>query len=207
MFNFSILISLIVPIVLFYFSLYFTFKKEIEDFTNASASKKSNEIESKIQNRQRKLFLLNIITIILLLIVLLLYKLPTLINIYEFLPFKKEVFFDQKFKFSYIFETILSLLNVVISIFGSIKYTHKYSPGRTYTLAQLIMRLILMIIYILLLLFGSAWLNFYISNFLIACIMQSFELLSIIVNIFIYSMIGTVSYNIVRFVSYCLEKK
>lgn len=104
MFEFSIFITLLVSIFIFYFTIYFNLKKELGDLV-------TNETENKqkIINREEKIKILNTTTFILLVIIIILYKLPEfkpIINninpnnilnhakefILKILPFKKKLF-------------------------------------------------------------------------------------------------------------------
>lgn len=189
MFDFSILISILFTICVFYFTLYITLKKEIGDLT--SSSDKSSENYLKINNRKNKLKILNIITIILIISITILYIFPIIVtkfkelnlinsslrifsDIGDFLiklvPFKKGVFSNFNFTFSYITETILSIIVIIIFLFVN------YVENRTKYVS----------LFLLISIYTFIWVNYFVSLFLSQCIIKSFILISIIFNLFVY---------------------
>lgn len=201
MFDFSIFITLLVSVLIFYFTIFFNLKKEIDDLTN-STSQKSKENALKIHNRKRKLFLLNIITVVLFLLIIFLYSLPTLFDALnsiepidfsyianffsKFLPFKKGFFSNANFKFSYITGIVLSI--IVVCIIGIWLQFFVIEPD---CFSEYAFEIILLII----LSIGLIWINNYISAFLSYCIIHCFEFLSIILNIVAYVLIGIIVYT------------
>lgn len=184
MFDFSILISALIAICIFYFTLYITLKKEIGDLT--SSSNKPSENYLKINNRKNKLKILNIITIFLIFSVITLYLLPNIVTefkemnltsfspitfsdignfLMKLVPFKKSYFSNFNFTFSYITEMLLS---ITVTIFLFKDFNVKSN--------------LILIISI----FALIWINNFISLFLSQCIVKCFVFISIIFNLFLY---------------------
>lgn len=190
MFDFSILITVIIAILIFYFTLFINLNKEIGDLTSTSNNPTENYL--KINNRIRKLRFLNIITLLLIIIVILLFALPnilTLIDLSNFepisfsdignfllklFPFKKGFFSNKNFKFSYITEIALSFITVTIIL--SILYEFFYNK-------------VLNVISLIILTFSFIWINNFVSLFLTHCIIHCFPFLSLIFNLLIYALI------------------
>lgn len=193
MFDFSILISIIIAILIFYFTLYINLNKEIGDLS--SASKNSRENYLKINNRKRKLKLLNIITLVLVVLIILLYFFPNIIIIFQnidltnlnpitfsdikdfmikLIPFKKGFFSNKNFKLSYITESILS--TILIIIFSKFLYFIRLKKG-----AIIFFSIISAYIFI--------WINKFVSQFLVYCILHCFPFLSITFNLLVYTII------------------
>lgn len=194
MFDFPILINLLIVIVIFYFTIYFNLKKEIDDYKNTSSMDNKN-IKLKIGNRKNKLLLLNFITIILLSITIILYFLPSIVNIFnnnesigfsnigivfsKLFPFRKGFFSDANFKFSFITGLILSL---IVDFIVCVTCIYVFEPKRFAGYIPIVIILIILSL-------GLIWINNYISLFFTYCIIHCFELLSIILNILAYTLI------------------
>ncbi len=194
MLDFPVFITLLVSLFVFYFTLYFNFKKEIDDlkFDTIQNSKAATQ---KINNRKKKIHFLNIITAFLVIVVILLYTYPfisdsfddfdptILSNITNFfskiLPFKKGFFTNVNFKFSFITGLVLSLI-IELFIFG-------FSDE---IIAPLFFFDYLLEIAILIIsAISLIWANNYISIFLSYSIVHYFSFLSIVLNLLIYLII------------------
>lgn len=190
MFNFSTFISLFVAILAIYIPLYFTFKKELEDLkTNLQAN------NLKIQNREKKIETLTAICIFFIIILIVLYKFPEIVSIFKnikllkisnigkffckLVPFKKDFFKDSNFKFSFITGIILSIILEIIWY---------YFLDETIIPCD-INEYVLIITILIVLGWGLLWANNFISLFLTYCIIHYVNLLTIILNILIYSII------------------
>lgn len=191
MISFSVLLALLIPLLIFYLDIFIHFKKEIDDIKAKEIL--STEDTKRIRNRKDKLMFLSIITVISILVIIVLYILPVEllnnikpINIFDLFPFKKGFFKNSNFKISYITELIISSLSIIIW-FVLIKIGREVSFGNDKN------KNIFVILHALLFLYASIWLNYYISNFLVASIIQSFVLLSIIFNIVIYIIIDIIA--------------
>lgn len=199
MFDFSILISLLVSVIIFYFTLFFSLKRELDDLSNTI--KKSDEIESKISIRRKSIKLLNILAIIFIIVILLLYNLPSIIisfsniepisfsEIGQFLlklvPFKEGFFSDSNFKFSYITEIILSIIVTLLTIFVFYILLDE-------TKINIFIKFMIVVLLLIALMLGFLWLNNYISLFLTYCIIHYFAFLSIVLNIISYVIISLI---------------
>lgn len=205
MFEVSVLISLIISLLVFFFTLYITLKKELDDLKNDS-DKSSNT--QKIQTREKAITYLKIVTLVLLFFVLMLYFFPTIINaiinnefrlnlsaygvfLQNLFPFKKGFFTDIDFTISYVTGIILSISCLVIWY-----YRLKKALNPT-----LVFEFTFLIILLILLGYGLIWANYYISLFLIYCIVNFFILLSIVFNLIIYTLICA----FISYIIYCLE--
>lgn len=198
MFDFPILITLIISISIFYFSLYIPIKKELDDLASAGTDKNSKENRIKRNNRKKNLFLLNIITISLYCTIILLYFAPLIIKklsglkplnlsdvinfILEYLPFKKGFFDNANFQFSYITGIILSI--IVIIVFWIV--TYKIEEPDDFS------DICIIIIYSLLIAYGLIWLNYFASNILANSIIKYFQFFSIILNIILYLIVAII---------------
>lgn len=130
MINFTEFISLLIPILIFYLSLYLPLKKELEDFlVNNEVSPQEYR---KIEIRNKIKFFLNLATIILILVLLIIYKLPSIYNLLciikkyiseieidftYFIPFRADFFYNEIYRFSYILGAVISLIYEGILIF------------------------------------------------------------------------------------------
>ncbi len=195
MFDFSILITVLIAILIFYFTLYITLKKEIGDLSSSQA--KSSENQSKIDNRKSKLKFLNIITIALVIIVVLLYLFPYIVTMLKkfdltdfhpitfsdignfltkLVPFKKGFFSDFNFTFSYITEIVAGIISYVLFLWLLISQEDLECNA-------------LLIILSLISFYMLIWVNNYVSLFLTHCIIHSFIFLSIVFNLCLYIVI------------------
>ncbi len=184
MFDFSILVTALIAIIIFFFTLYINLKTEIEDLSDSLII--NDEKHLKIVNRKRKLQFLIFITIFLVIFIILLYALPDIITIFKkidlinliqitfcdvgnfllrFVPFEKGFFSNSNFTCSYITETILVCVVIVI------------------------IREYLEIIFIPTFVFIFIWINYFVSLFLTNCIINNFIFLSIVFNLFFYIVI------------------
>ena len=200
MFSFSVFITLLISILSFYFTLYFTLKKEITDLS--STSEKSKEIYLKIENRKRIKKLIRNTTISLIISIIILYRLPFIVTMLndnklinfsgigdfflKFLPFKEGFFSNSNFKFSFITGIILAttvefILYILISVTTS-----------STSIPKSILKKLILIAFA----FALIWLNNYASLFWTYCIIHYFELLSIILNIILYALIVITSFLI-----------
>lgn len=193
MFNFSTLITIIVAVIAIYLPLYFNFKKDIDDLTETSYESKKNK--NKIISRKKRLNSLKIITLILILVFIILYKLPSILDVFasinltnlwnfftSLFPFKKDFFLNSNFKFSYITGIVLSVI-IEVGLFCFIHFA--ILPIKFY---EYIFEVILLIIvpYCLI------WINKSISSLLKSSIINNFEILSIVINITSYIVIALI---------------
>lgn len=189
MFDFPIFITIIVSLFVFYFTLYFNFKKEIDDL-KFDIIQDSKIAQLKIHNRKNKIHFLNIITILLLIVVILLYIYPFLSDLFsnfdstllsditnfffKIFPFKKGFFADANFKFSFITGLVLS---IIIEFFIFILSD------------EIVPFFFLEIIILIISAISLIWMNNYISIFLSYCVVHCFPFLSIVLNLLIYFII------------------
>lgn len=187
MFDFSIFITIIISILIFNLSININLKKEINDLNIEEISQSRNV---QIHNRKVQIKITNAITIILILSITILYLLPYITNILysldptpnyplKILPFRNGFFSNYRFTFSFITGSILLL-------------TCEYAACGTYSdiinFNNIKIHILYKIIFMILFTIKLIWWNYFISLFLVRYIINYYELLSIIVNIFIYSL-------------------
>lgn len=205
MIDFSALISLLITILIFYFTLLFSLNKEIVDLFNNSENTKENL--AKINIRRNILKTLKTITVILIVLLLLLYFLPphntistntkpiSLYNIrlcfQKILPFKKGFFSNPHFKFSYITGIILSIF-VELVCYGGLE---------SIIMPKFVSEHLLILGILTILGLALVWISNYISLFLTYCISHCFEFLSIILNIIFFIFISSIIYFILDYFS------
>lgn len=196
MFEISVLISLIVSIIIFFFTVYITLKKELDDLESASPKD-----TTKIHTRQKTIKYLKMITLFLLFIVILFFFLPSIIDLinntlnFDFkpinfssigdfllklVPFKKGFFSDPNFKFSYITGIVISI--IVLGIWF-------YTLYEVIIIPDFASEYITLIVIMLLLAYGLIWANNFISLFLSYCIIHCFAFFAIVFNLIIYVLI------------------
>lgn len=191
MFNFSVLISLLIAILSFYLPTFINLKKEIDDLFNTQKTPAENYI--KIRNRKKKIRTLNLITLTIVLIVFICYFSSNILNLLNMInlnyyiitlsdignfflklvPFRKGFFSNSYFMFSYITELILSLVLGFFSFLFLLQIKHE--PN---TCSKIL--IIFVLEFILL------WVNKFISSFFVYCIIHYFYILSLILNLLIY---------------------
>lgn len=202
MISFPVLLTLFIPVLILYLDIYINFKKEIDDIK--IKGKLSSEDTKRIRNRKNKLIFLSIITITILLIMIALYKLPPKffnnikpLAISDLFPFKEGFFQNENFAFSYITELILVIITLIIWVVVLIdSYDPYFIKSKDY---------ILVCIYTLLFVYVTIWINYYISNFLVDCIIRSFAFLSIIFNVISYIVIDLISFFIIYIIDGLFE--
>lgn len=187
MFDSGVLVTLLFTIIIFYFTTYLDFAKEIDDL---SESMDPNARKMKI-NRKDKIRKLNTYTVVMALIAVMLY-LCKYVSIDGFpvkrtenfflkiQPFTKVFMGSFNLKFSFITGIILTLiLEILWGIFLNKMITPVY-------LAEYIF----IYVCILVMAFGLVWGDYYLSLFLNQCILHYFPLLSVPVNLFFYILFG-----------------
>lgn len=186
MFDFSIFITIIISILIFNLSIRINLKKEINDL---NTEEPSQSLKNKINNRIIQIKIINAITIILLLIITLLYAYPHIINMLhtldplmnyplKILPFRIGFFFNYRFTFSFITGSILCLF-CVYAAWGTYSDIISFNNINISIIFKIIFTIIVIIILI--------WLNYFTSLFLVYHIINYYEILSIVINIFIYT--------------------
>ena len=186
MYDFPILISLLITIIVGYFSILFPLQKAIEDLTITTKSNQKENVNSEISLKLKKYKklkkILTLIFIVLVSIVILLYSWPIIqnINIVSLLqktvPFKEGFFSDRNFTFSYITGLICSV--VVEFIYFNAFIFNIFEHNRY--------KYIITIITLIILAFGLIWFNYLFSDILSCSIIHYFELLSIGLNLFVH---------------------
>ncbi|MCI8604355.1 MAG: hypothetical protein HFE79_09480 [Ruminiclostridium sp.] len=188
MFNFSTLITLFFTVIGIYFPTYFIFKKEINDLR----LNENEENRQKIIIREKSVKTLNKTVIALILIIMILFSLPYIISLFttnsseilgkniigvitKILPFGNDCFSNNSFQFSFITGIVLS---IIIFIFFMI-VTNNIN-----------LNIVIKIMLRILLVWGLIWTNYFISSFWVFCIVNYFELISIILNLLIYAIIS-----------------
>lgn len=193
MFDFPDFITILVTWFVFYFTLSFNYKKEIDDLKSESVQN-TKTAQLKIYNRKKKMRFLNIITVSLVIVVTLLYLYPFLDNFdltilskitnffSKILPFKKGFFTNANFKFSFITGLVLSIMiELVIFLFSNDIITPLFFFDYLLEIAILMISAISLI-----------WADNYISIFLSYCVVHCFPFLSIVLNLLIYLIILSV---------------
>lgn len=126
MFDFPILMTLLVPVFIFFFTLYLQFRKDLDDIKNNSTIS-SQEKENKENNIRGKIILLFIITILIIFVILFMYKIYFVIdhfknlNIYKISDIPKllpDLFYTKKvtnpiYNFSYMVGCLFSILSII----------------------------------------------------------------------------------------------
>lgn len=191
MFNSPTLIGFLLTVIIAYVSLYFNCKKEIKDLM----LNENEENKKKITNREGIIKSLKITSISIIAIILFLYYCPSVISFFEtftsnknvfaveyikemimkILPFSDDFFANSKFQFSFITGIILSI--IVFFLFSVCVSDFKF-----------VIKTILKILLIWLLI----WANYFISSFLVFCIVNWFELISIFLNLIAYVIVSLI---------------
>lgn len=190
MFNFTVFLTLFIPVITCYFPLCITLKIEIDDINNKA--NKSPEDELKLINRKHKLIFSTVVTIIITIIIFLLYKLPiksldfTPVNNFftKIFPFKKGYLINKNFRFSFITGIVLSSLSEIAIIFWL------YNKIFPYFISDYILLFSLTIVTS----YCYIWINDCISTQLSYRIVHYFELLSCIINIVAYILIAFITW-------------
>lgn len=161
MFDLGVLISIIVSVLAVYLTIFLQYRN--------------------CDNR-KKIRIATVAMICILIIVIILYFLPNLFHTYSFtkltlhdllkiFPFKEGFFEDYCFRFSYAWGTFLSIL--ILLVVTCCAFSNSKSKKK-----DLISLFLLFFSCI-----GITWYNFYISSFLVYCIIHCFEFFAIIFNI------------------------
>lgn len=194
MFDFSVFISLIVPIISIYLPLNISLNKEIKDLLIQPQI--TEEIRLKICTRKKIKIKLNIITILISLLIVVLFILPNITTVFEnftplslsdignfllkLVPFKEGFLSDANYRFSYITGTILAIIFMYFC-FCTLNDIIDLKCFRDYIRFLIIL---IIIVYVLL------WINYGLSKLLAYCIIHCFEFLSIVINLACYFVLG-----------------
>lgn len=195
MYDFGILITLVITITIFYLSTFIQLRKSIKEYE--IDAKNDPSAKSKIAENKKLLNLTNILFAVLLSLSIFLYVLPRIFDVsslktftiadLKIFPFKDGFFDNHNFKFSYITGISLSVLiifTLLVVLFDAPKS---------------IFQTVLGVIYICGTFIGLTWANYYISNQLVYCIVHWFELFSLVSNIIVYIILFVVLYMIEYF--------
>lgn len=213
MFEFPIFITLLITLIVGYISIFFTFKKEIDDLRIDSKSnqdfKTNKDIELKIKERIKLLINLTIVFLFLLVVIIILYIEPLIweaiqsINIdeiicviYKIAPYNEELFLEPKFIFSYITGRICS--GIIVS-FVYFYLFYIFDGAWKDIFVALFISVVMFFILI--------WINFLISFLLSYSIIHSFELLSLLINITINSLIFILLFIILKNIRFRKKSK